>query len=128
MALSDSNKRTFQRWAGRIDSDIHDLSEDDVDALVLALGSAKAAALQVLSERLGDFESLTADISSDVDGHRHEANIAALRKKIAQLVAAILESDDNLTTEGQDLVDEATGGTLEATTSIDVIARRPRRG
>lgn len=128
MALAEADKLTFQRWAGRIDSDVNGLTESDVENLVTLFGSAKAAALQILSERLGDFESLTADIASDADRHRHEANIEALRKKIAQLVAAILNSDDTLTAIGDDLVEESTGGTLENTTTITVTARHGRRG
>lgn len=125
MALTATERAAFERWCGPV----ADADEASVEARIARLGSALVAALEVLMIRRAEFASYATRVSSGDDRSDHTENLRALDRMIGELVAAILGDPlITLNPEADALVDQATGASIEATTSIAVTARNRRRG
>lgn len=125
MALTiEAEQAVIERWTGPIHGD----DETAVQARIDRIGSAEGAALEILMRARSEMAMSAAITRSADDASNHRHNVGWLTDLIKELVAYIMDSDIPVTPALEDLIDQALGKTLEATTGIDIVAGNRRRG
>jgi hypothetical protein len=88
MALSSENRLAIRKWVGS------DPDDTELESYFDALGDAPSAALQILQERLADFEGSPVQMGIDGDWRQnHQANLVALQDKVRELEAIVAPDD-----------------------------------